>query len=103
MDIADHTELIGSDMKVVKNGGVYFIGFTVNSYDIVNLPIEVKPQTHCYDGIEFTLNPNYIAPYSFERDINAMQEENVALMLKINQLELDNANLLLMLVEKGVL
>ncbi|MFD2117243.1 hypothetical protein ACFSTH_13210 [Paenibacillus yanchengensis] len=103
MDIADETAMVGSDTKVVKNGGVYFIGFAVNVHDVSHIPSVVKPSTHCYDGLEFTENSNYVEPYSPDADINALKAENMALSNKVDQLETDNAELLLSLVEKGVL
>lgn len=87
MDIADHTELVGSDTKVIKNGGIYFIGFNVNTHDADTIPNGVKAETHCYDGVNFTVNPNYVEPYSPDEDINTLRAENIELKEKIEQLE----------------
>ncbi len=103
LDIADNAENTGSGVKVTKNGGVYFIGFNVDIQDIESVPSNVAPNSHIYDGVSFGENPNYTPPYSAEDDIASLQVENAALSAKVDQLESDNADLLLMLVDKGVL
>ncbi|HIW33439.1 MAG TPA: hypothetical protein IAA29_11705 [Candidatus Paenibacillus intestinavium] len=99
LDIADHTELVGSDTKVVKNGGVYFIGFEVNVHDVSHLPSDVKAETHCYDGASFSENPNYVAPYSPSDDIAILQTENTMLLARVDKLEKDNTDLQDALIE----
>ena len=41
------------------NNGTLAIGFPVDEWTVDSVPEGVKPSTHCYDGSEFTYNPNY--------------------------------------------
>ncbi|HIW33107.1 MAG TPA: hypothetical protein IAA29_10005 [Candidatus Paenibacillus intestinavium] len=99
LDIADHTELVGSDTKVAKNGGVYFIGFEVNVYEVSAIPLDVKANSHCYDGQTFTENLNFVEPYSPSDDIATLQTENAMLLTRVDKLEKDNTDLQDALIE----
>lgn len=61
-----------------------------NIFDVENVPSEVKIQKYCYDATNgFTLNPDYKEPVNLET--------------KVAELEAQNAQMLLALVEGGLL
>lgn len=53
------------------NNGTLAIGFPVNEYEVDSVPEGVKPSTHCYNGTDFTYNPNY----PFEANAKARRDE----------------------------
>ena len=70
---------------VVENGidvGAYILGepgLIIREADEV--PEEVKPGTHCYDGTDFYLNPDYVPPVGpdLEQQVAALRQENAVL------------------------
>ena len=60
---------MGRELDYMDNGyprlieeDVAFPTQLVNVYGPVEVPEEVEPETYCYDGTDFTLNPNYEEP-----------------------------------------
>ena len=60
---------MGAKLDYMDNGyprlveeNVAFPTELVNVYGLVEVPEEVVPEKYCYDGNEFTLNPNYEEP-----------------------------------------
>jgi len=48
--------------------------FVKNVYEIKEVPLNIKAEEYCYDGKEFTKNPNYIEYYSEEDRISALED-----------------------------
>lgn len=60
---------MGRELDYMDNGyprlieeNVAFPIQLVNVYGPVAVPEEVEPEKYCYDGTDFTLNPNYKEP-----------------------------------------
>lgn len=87
LDIADDAEETDQGIRVTKNGGAYYFGYTVDIHDVEDVPSGVKPLSHIYNGTDFGENPDYTAPYSAEVEVTKLQSQVDALTLEILQLK----------------
>ena len=54
-----HLDYLDNGYPRLIDENIAFPDTLVNVYGPVKVPEEVEPEKYCYDGEEFTLNPNY--------------------------------------------